>query len=110
MRKIQGFTASILLATLISMGLPGHSVRAATSRGISQKLSADLVRELQGTARDERVKLIVQFKRASTTTLASLVMNVAGKVTRRLDALNIRGAAGSRSGAYQQTAGQIFSI
>src|SRR4051812_2395051 len=88
MRKIQGFITSILLATLISTGLPRHLVRAAPSKDISHKLSVDLIPKAQGKAGDTRVKVIVQFKAGSPLAVSLLPASPLAKVTRRLDALN----------------------
>src|SRR5436190_6944338 len=90
MRKIHGSTMSILLATLITCGLPAPSLRATTPTETRQKLSTDLIRKARGSSSNDRVRLIVQFKPTSPAGITEVITKLAAKVVRRLDALNMR--------------------
>src|SRR6476660_2284298 len=86
MRQRTTFLRFVLSATLVIVGLPGARLFAADSSHSRSKTSPDLIQP----RRDKRVSVIVQFNSSSPTIIDSILNTLGARVTRRLNAINMR--------------------
>src|ERR1051326_6280442 len=89
MHKSYRILTLMLIAIFMTTSLPNSSARAAPSRTLANKVSIDLTTQSR-VLRTGKVKVVVQFNTGAGMNIDLVLANTGAKVTRRLNAMNMR--------------------